>query len=343
MPFIMQIINMAIAGISLFLRWGIPLLAYAVKDPKKFYSMITEGLKYLEAVRIAARRDFYQKHIETITITGAKPVDLHAYQIEMEELFSNNQLHSRIKQEFQQEQLFTEIFEEFSIPADFGYDLLVQMHLHKRAQLPVLVGLLNRHFANDTQATADMLLIAANADLLDWDESLDTFVVKYEITDDVQKIIDTYQYPLPMIVKPKKLKSNYDSGYLNHKCSIILKNNHHDDDVCLDFINQMNSVPLRINHRTAQLVHNKWKSIDKQKADESFADWKKRQKAFDKYNRTAHDVLNHIAVAGNKFYLTHRYDKRGRVYCQGYHVSYQGTAWNKSVIEFYDGELVDGF
>lgn len=270
-------------------------------------------------------------------------MDLYAYQKDMEELFSNNQLHARIKQEFQQETVFAELFSASGIPDEFGYDLLVQMHLHKRASVSVLVGVLNKHFAQDTQATADMLLVAAEHDLMDWDEALDCFVVKYEITADVQRIIDTYQYPLPMIVPPKKLRSNYDSGYLNHSCSVILKNNHHNDDVCLDFINQMNSVKLRINHKTANLVANKWKHIDKQKADETFEDWKKRQKAFDKYNSTAHDVLAHIAIAGNAFYLTHRYDKRGRVYCQGYHVSYQGTAWNKSVIEFYDGELVDGF
>jgi DNA-directed RNA polymerase len=43
-------------------------------------------------------------------------------------------------------------------------------------------------------------------------------------------------------------------------------------------------------------------------------------------------------AGGNRFWLTHKYDKRGRTYCQGYHVSYQGNDYNKACIEFADGE-----
>jgi DNA-directed RNA polymerase len=45
---------------------------------------------------------------------------------------------------------------------------------------------------------------------------------------------------------------------------------------------------------------------------------------------------------GNRFYLTHRYDKRGRTYAQGYHVNTQGNCWNKAVIELADEEVVEG-
>ena len=44
--------------------------------------------------------------------------------------------------------------------------------------------------------------------------------------------------------------------------------------------------------------------------------------------------------AGKDIYLTHKYDKRGRVYCQGYYISYQGTDWNKAVIELSNKEIV---
>jgi len=38
--------------------------------------------------------------------------------------------------------------------------------------------------------------------------------------------------------------------------------------------------------------------------------------------------------------LTHKYDKRGRCYSQGYHVNPQGNDWNKAVIEFAEKEPV---
>jgi hypothetical protein len=44
---------------------------------------------------------------------------------------------------------------------------------------------------------------------------------------------------------------------------------------------------------------------------------------------------------GNEFCLTHKYDKRGRIYCQGYPVNYQGALWNKAVIQLAAKEIVE--
>jgi DNA-directed RNA polymerase len=46
-------------------------------------------------------------------------------------------------------------------------------------------------------------------------------------------------------------------------------------------------------------------------------------------------------TAGNRFYMTHKYDKRGRTYSQGYHINPQGNDWNKAVIEFADKEVIN--
>ena len=72
---------------------------------------------------------------------------------------------------------------------------------------------------------------------------------------------------------------------------------------------------------------------------ETRADFEKRRRAFEKYDRTAKDVIGLLQQEGSEFYLTHKYDKRGRTYCQGYHVTYQGAPWNKAVIEFADQEV----
>ena len=47
-----------------------------------------------------------------------------------------------------------------------------------------------------------------------------------------------------------------------------------------------------------------------------------------------------LVNAGNRFFLTHAYDKRGRTYAKGYHVNYQGNDWNKATICFAEGEIV---
>ena len=123
--------------------------------------------------------------------------------------------------------------------------------------------------------------------------------------------------------------------------SIILRNNHHNDDVCLDHINRVNKIRFVINTDTATMVKNKWRNLDKPKEGETKEDFEKRKKAFEKYDRTAKDVISLLVKEGNEFHLTHKYDKRGRIYCQGYHVSYQAAPWNKAVIEFADQEIIE--
>lgn len=264
------------------------------------------------------------------------------FQRQMEMLFHKNQLFRRIKQEFLDCEFdFAAHMKKHNIPEDFGYDLLVQMVLHKRALLPSLVGMLRKHFDGNCQKTADALLEAAKADLVDLKPTTLQFIVRIDITPDVQLELDQYQYPLPMVVPPLPITSNTESGYYTHQSSVILRDNHHNDDVCLDHLNRANQIPLRLNMKVADAVQNQWKNLDKPKEGEEKKEFEKRKKAFEKYDRTSRDVLDHLGISGGGvFYLTHRYDKRGRSYCQGYHATYQGNDWNKAVIEFANAEVV---
>lgn len=263
-----------------------------------------------------------------------------AHQIELEHLFSKNQLMQRIRAEFIgcAQFSFEAYLEAEGIPEDFGIELLAQMALHKRADLPTMVGCL-RHLCKSSQEAADLLLKCAMADLVDWSPTLRIFVVKFTISADVQTDIDRFQYPLPMVVEPKEVKRNVHSGYFLNNSSIILKHNHHDDDVCLDHINRMNRVKFTVNFDTATMIKNQWRNLDKPKDGESQADFDRRVRAFNKYDQTAKGVLETLIEHGNEFYFTHKYDKRGRTYCQGHHANYQGTPWNKAVIEFAVGEV----
>jgi hypothetical protein len=260
---------------------------------------------------------------------------LQDHQIELERLFSKNQLIPRIKAEFTNCAVFNfeHFLKEVNIPILFGIDMLTQMALHKRASMATMVGCL-RHHCNTAQEVADLLLLAAENNLVNYDVSTQTFIVNFTLSDDVQAELDRFQYPLPMVVEPKEVKCNRDTGYLTTSGSIILKNNHHNDDVCLEHINHANRVEFVINATTAKMVKNRWRNLDKPKQGETVEEFQKRKKAFEKYDSTAKDVIDLLLKEGNSFFLTHKYDKRGRIYCQGYHVNYQGASWNKAVLEF---------
>lgn len=268
-------------------------------------------------------------------------INLISHQRELEVLFNKNQLITRVKGEFMKKDQFdfATYMEAQKIPVGFGMDLLVQMSLHKRCQLPTLVGLLDKHF-NNVQQTTDMLHRCAAADLVNWSPGLKLFVTVCTISQDVQDELDRFQYPLPMVVMPRKVKCNRDTGMLNSGGSLILKNNHHEDDICLDHINRSNRIKFAINWGVVKMVKNQWRGLDKAKPGESRDEFQKRKRAFEKYDRTAKDVMDIITEHGNEFHLLHKYDKRGRSYCQGYHVNYQGADWNKAAVEFAEKELI---
>lgn len=265
-------------------------------------------------------------------------------QIELEQLFNKNQLLPRMRKEFMTAE-FLSYCQEHEIHYPFALDLLAQMALHKRANVETMVGILARHFEefkDPHQACADALWVAVERDLVDWHEFSQEFVFRYDVSDEVKLELERFQYPLPFVVEPKPVHSNEDTGYFTSKGSVILKQNHHEDDVCLEHINRLNRMKLRINPDTARMVKNQWRNLDKPKQGEDKADFEKRVKAFEKYDRVSREVMEAICMTDDDagFWLTHRYDKRGRTYAQGHHVQYQGTPWNKAVVEFYDKELV---
>jgi hypothetical protein len=275
----------------------------------------------------------------TCEITHLSP-DVEA-QMELERLFNKNQLLPRLRYEFRIDPIVTHC-QESNFPVEFAIDLLCQMVLHKRATVSTLVGLLHHHTGKSPeqlQACADLLLKAAEIDLVDYDPLARQFIIKMDVSQDVYDDLARYQYPLPMMIQPKELKSNTDSGYYTHKSSVILRNNHTEDDVCLDHINRVNKIKLVINPDTVKLAKNQWSNLDHPKDGETKEEYTKRLEAFERFDKHAREVLEHVYISGKQFWLTHRYDKRGRTYCQGYSVNYQGNDFQKAVIEFAKQEV----
>lgn len=262
------------------------------------------------------------------------------HQVMLEQLLDKNQLHRRIRNEFATSDMpFVEAMEEFGIPHTFGFDLLVQMALHKQCTPSVLVGVMRKHFG-DSQQTADMLEKCVEAELVRYDTGFRRFVTNFEIDQETQEELDRFQFPLPMVVQPRHVIRNKDSGYIMSNASLVLRDNYTEDDICLDHINRLNQIALSINHDVVSKVKNTWRSLDHQKEGETAKDFERRKKAFEKFDRTSKDVIGLVTELTDRIYLTHRYDKRGRSYCMGYHLTYQGNAWNKAIIELADKEHV---
>lgn len=141
-------------------------------------------------------------------------------------------------------------------------------------------------------------------------------------------------YLPPMVCKPLELTNNYSSGYLSHKESLILgAGNHHDGDICLDVLNTMNQVALKVD--TAFLCAF-------EEAPTHDLDTAEKRDQWHAHKVQSYEMYLLMAKLGNQIHLTYRVDKRGRAYAQGYHVNTQGTAFKKATLELANEELITG-
>lgn len=264
-------------------------------------------------------------------------------QQQLEKLYNKNQTIPRIKEEIQgyENGYILDLICQAGLDEKFGIDLLTQMILHKRTNLETLVGVLRHHAQDSPQEIVEMIELALDHGLVEYNEVTRQFIVAIDIPDDVQWEIDAYQYPFPMIIPPSPVKNNKQSGYLSIDTHIILKKNRHNDDVVLDHINRANSIPFEINTEVVTHIQNEWRNLDKKKQGETIWEFQDRKKAFEKYDRTAKAVIDLLVENTDVIYFTHRYDFRGRIYCQGYHLNYAGNSWNKACVSLANKEKVN--
>lgn len=263
-------------------------------------------------------------------------MDLVQLEKELEEQFNSHKENKRVKKFFEDIPEFEQVFKQYGIAPEVGYDILIFMALNKRADPASIVGHL-LHWFNNAQECATYLEAMVEIGLLLWNGSI--FIVRFELSEEVQHDIAMFQFPLPMIVEPEELHKNCDCGYLTIRNeSLICKNNYHCDDICLDVINTQNKIKFKLNKNLADMTLNEWSHLDSQKPDETPAEYQERLKQFQKYDAHARKLVE--IFNSQPFWLTNKVDKRGRLYSQGYYINPQGTDWNKACIEFCNEEPI---
>lgn len=184
-----------------------------------------------------------------------------------------------------------------------------------------------------------------------------TIISLIPLSDKLLEFISNSAYLPPMVCEPLELRNNYSSGYLTHSDSLILgSGNHHDGDICIDVLNTINKVALRLDTQFLSTVEEdptkeftmEWahkKASEKGKSINDATAKIRVAKAIENWHRFKVQGYNFYALMakqGNEFHLTHKVDKRGRIYASGYHITSQGTAFKKASIELAHEELIGG-
>ena len=67
-----------------------------------------------------------------------------------------------------------------------------------------------------------------------------------------------------------------------------------------------------------------------------------QREQWEAFKYASHRVWMLMYNQGNRFYLTNKVDKRGRLYSVGYHINTQGNQFQKAMVELADEEIVEG-
>ena len=217
-----------------------------------------------------------------------------------------------------------------------AYCLRPELFTSVTAQLASRLKFSDKRDAITTVAEITAVLCATDAfDIEKANKMASLMVVSHiPLSERLVTFIEESQFLPPMVCEPLELTHNYSSGYLTHNDSLILgTGNHHDGDICLDVLNTMNKVALKLDTEfLSQVEEEPTFDLDTQ---DKLDQW-------NRFKEQSYMMYSLLASQGNQFYLNHKVDKRGRIYCLGYHVSTQGTSFKKASLEFAKEELVTG-
>lgn len=194
---------------------------------------------------------------------------------------------------------------------------------------------------HDIQTCADVLWLINQTDLILIDIVNDTRYIQsnMELPDELVNRLSIMCVLPPMLVKPRTLRHNKSCGYLTiNKDSLILgdKENYHDECISLDVLNTLNSQALCLDLDICYKFQKEFKSEFDKDTDEYLNQRKTYERAKEQFEYFRDVIQDHT------IHFTHKVDKRGRVYSQGYQFNTQGSSYEKACINLKTKEFVEG-
>ena len=193
---------------------------------------------------------------------------------------------------------------------------------------------------HDIQTCADVLWLINQTDLiLIIDDDTRYIQSNMELPDELVNRLTLMCVLPPMLVKPRTLRHNKSCGYLTiNKDSLILgdKENYHDECISLDVLNTLNSQALCLDLDICYKFQKEFKSEFDKDTDEYLNQRKTYERAKEQFE-FFRDKIQDKAI-----FFTHKVDKRGRVYSQGYQFNTMGTSFEKACINLKTKEFVEG-
>lgn len=259
-----------------------------------------------------------------------------------EHTFSKRQIRQLLRDEFKE--LFEPDEEHLNIKLDIMGIVSERNHVFFDTIIEMLIEKSN--IKESKQVIADVLLELCERNYIDLETVRNNQKIwrNYVVSPETQEKIEGLKSLPPMIVEPLPVNhkgNNRGSGYLTiGSDSLILNDNHHEGDLCTDVLDKYNCIPLSINTDIVQTIRNCWGTLFDEETNKLTEEYKIKLASFEEFEKYSIKFMAMLVNQDNKFWLTHKYDKRGRIYSVGYWVNDQGNSYQKACVEFYNKELV---
>jgi hypothetical protein len=171
------------------------------------------------------------------------------------------------------------------------------------------------------KCAAEIIALAYQADL----------IVITKISDTTMMVTTEFELPVEIPAFGKHRPSYVPPKELDYNPILGTRFKQHDNDVCLEHINKMNAIPLVLEQRIINSME------EYQKAEPETAE---QLEQWEDFKRRSLEVYQE-ARQHPHFYLNHSYDTRGRVYCSGYYINYQGASYKKAIVQLANKEVVE--
>lgn len=157
------------------------------------------------------------------------------------------------------------------------------------------------------------------------------------LSEELEALIARTNFLPPMVIAPNKLYSNDSSCYQTVSSHVILgKCNQDDSEVCLDILNYECNIPLTLCEDI--LPYPNTFKVDELDTPEL---QRTKRAAHERMCATSKEIHALMLSNGNHFYLASKVDSRGRSYCSGYEITYQGTEYMKAIVSIDEEFIID--
>lgn len=220
---------------------------------------------------------------------------------------------------------------EFNYTISTALEILCILIKQETVTMSTLIEMvIEREELNQALDIAQVVQIGCDYGL--WDISKDRYTRihnKWELSDEIKYTLEQFRFVNPMIVKPLPVNqkgNNRGSGYLTiGSDSLLLGGQYHTEDICTEVLDKLNDTAFELNIDLMRTYRNSWKHMHAPKKadgvdqmrDETAEEYNKRIQAFEQFEQLVFKSAAEIYNSENQMYLTHKYDKRGRVYCVG--------------------------